>query len=314
MKIRITIIVLGLTLLASCSKQGQDRVLVFSKTAGFRHSSIEPGSEALKKLAVKMEIGIDFTEDAEDFNEKNLKNYHAVIFLSTTGDVLNKYQQNDFERFIQAGGGFLGIHAAADTEYNWPWYGKLVGGYFKSHPHQQEADLHIIDPSHISTDSLPEVWRRKDEWYNFKNIADDLNILIKIDESSYEGGQNDGDHPMAWYHEYDGGRAYYTGLGHTDESYLDPLFLHHIQGALTYAIGGNRLDYSKSVSQRVPEENRFSKVVLADSLDEPTELAIMDDETVLFIQRKGEIKKYDPVSGEVTQINKMDVYINFRFN
>jgi len=113
---------------------------------------------------------------------------------------------------------------------------------------------------------------------------------------------------MAWYHEYDGGRAYYTALGHTVESYLDPLFLRHIQGALTYVIGGNGLDYGKSVSQRVPEENRFSKVVLADSLDEPTELAIMDDETVLFIQRKGEIKKYDPLSGEVTQINKIDVY------
>ena len=140
------------------------------------------------------------------------------------------YQENAFERYIQAGGGFVGIHAATDAEYQWGWYTRLVGAHFLSHPEQQEAVLNVVDKNHISTKHLPDPWKRKDEWYNFKQLNKDVNVLIKIDEKSYKGGANGDNHPMAWYHEYDGGRAFYTALGHVDESYQEENFLKHILG------------------------------------------------------------------------------------
>jgi uncharacterized protein len=129
------------------------------------------------------------------------------------------------------------VHSATDTEYDWPWYGNLVGAYFKSHPAQQEATLHVIDRNFIATKHLPAEWKRFDEWYNFKWMAPNLHVLITIDEKSYTGGTMNGYHPMSWYHEYDGGRAFYTELGHTDESYADPLYLKHLLGGIKYAMG-----------------------------------------------------------------------------
>lgn len=213
-------------------------VLVFSKTVGFHHNSIANGLTAIAKLGRENNFDVDTTTNSEKFTPANLKKYKAIIFLSTTGDVLNDTQQRAFENYIQNGGGYVGIHAATDCEYNWPWYGKLSGAYFKAHPQQQEATLEVIDHNHLSTKGLPDVWKRKDEWYNFKDMAPDLHVLIKIDEQSYDPGKEKmGDHPMAWFHEYDGGRAFYTALGHTEESYSDPLFLQHILGGIQYAMG-----------------------------------------------------------------------------
>jgi len=217
------------------------KILVFSKTAGFYHQSIPAGIAALQKLAVENKFVADTTKDATIFTAANLKQYAAVVFLSTTGDVLNDEQQKAFEGYIQAGGGFVGIHAATDTEYGWPWYGKLVGAYFLKHPEQQMATLQVVDRKSIATRHLPATWARKDEWYNFKDIQPDLHVLIKLDESTYKGGSNGTDHPMAWYHNYDGGRAFYTGLGHVDASYTDPLFLKHLLGGLQYAMGIKRM-------------------------------------------------------------------------
>lgn len=218
-------------------KKFADRVLVFSKTAAFHHNSIAVGNPALIKLGQQNKIDVDTTIDASVFTAENLKKYSAVVFLNTTGDVLNDEQQAAFEQYIKKGGGFVGIHAATDCEYNWQWYGNLVGAYFGSHPAIQEATLKIVDGKHQSTKSLPAEWKRKDEWYNFKWISDDLKILITIDEASYKGGKMNGNHPMAWYHEYDGGRAFYTEFGHTDESFSDPLYLGHVLGGLRYAMG-----------------------------------------------------------------------------
>ena len=116
----------------------------------------------------------------------------------------------------------MGIHAAADTEYDWAWYGKLVGGYFESHPEQQQAKIDVVDRTHPSTVHLKNEWLHFDEWYNFKNLNPKVNVLMKLDESTYKGGTNGNNHPIAWYHEFDGGRAFYTGLGHTEEAYDDP--------------------------------------------------------------------------------------------
>ena len=179
---------------------------------------------------------VDTTEDASYFTYKKLKKYDAVVFLNTTGDILNNEQQAAFEKYIQSGKGFVGIHSATDTEYDWPWFCKLAGANFSSHPKPQNADLAINDSTHISTNFLPKPWHRFDEWYNFKNRNQNVHVLITINESSYEGGKECTYHPVAWYHSYDGGRAFYTALGHTDASYTEPLFLAHIRGGILYAM------------------------------------------------------------------------------
>lgn len=215
------------------------KVLVFSKTAKFHHKSIPEGIKAIMKLGEENGFATDTTTNSMNFNAENLKQYSAVIFLSPTGDVLNDEQQKAFEQYIKNGGGFVGIHAATDCEYDWTWYGNLVGAYFSSHPKQQEAVLKVTDQTHISTKHLPKEWKRKDEWYNFKWMAKDLNVLISIDETSYDAGKDKmgTSHPMAWYHNYNGGRSFYTELGHTDESYQEPLFLQHLLGGIKYAMG-----------------------------------------------------------------------------
>ncbi|MEX6687674.1 ThuA domain-containing protein [Danxiaibacter flavus] len=217
----------------------QYKVLVFSKTAGFHHSSIPAGIAAIQQLGKDNGFSVDTTTDSTKFNKANLKQYNAVIFLSTTMNVLGDAEQDAFQKYIQSGGGYVGVHAATDTEYDWPWYNKLVGAQFKSHPKQQEAVLHVVDSTFIATKHLPREWKRFDEWYNFKNLQLDNNVhvLITIDESSYKGGENGNYHPMSWYHEFDGGRAFYTELGHTDDSYKDPLYLQHLLGGIKYAMG-----------------------------------------------------------------------------
>lgn len=212
------------------------RVLVFSRTKGFHHASIPVGIAAVQKLGIENNFIVDTTTDASFFTKKHLKKYAAVVFLNTTGDVLNDEQQKAFQKYIHSGKGFVGVHAATDTEYEWPWYNQLVGAYFKSHPKQQEAVLNITDASNAATNHLPAKWKRFDEWYNFKSLQNGLHVLITIDEKSYTGGENGDIHPMAWYHEFDGGRAFYTALGHTDESYADPLYLNHLLGGIKYAM------------------------------------------------------------------------------
>ncbi len=245
MKLRhlISSVILLTALLFSITVQAQKRkVLVFSKTSGFHHKSIPEGIAAIQKLGVENNFGVDSTTDSTQFTTANLKQYAAVIFLSTTGNVLSDEEQSAFEHYIQSGKGFVGVHAAADTEYGWPWYGKLVGAYFLKHPEQQMATLNIIDRKSIATKHLPETWARKDEWYNYKDISPDIKVLIELDESTYKGGLNGAHHPIAWYHDYDGGRSFYTGLGHVEESYSDPLFLKHLLGGIQYAMGQKRME------------------------------------------------------------------------
>jgi type 1 glutamine amidotransferase len=225
------------TLLSGFTEKKKVRLLVFSKTAGFRHSSIGAGKLALLKMGAAQNWLVDTTEDAGFFTSDNLKKYDAVIFLSTTGNILDSAQQQAFEQFIRSGKGFAGIHAATDTEYDWPWYVGLVGASFESHPKQQTARLYRTDKAHLSTVMLPDTWERFDEWYNFKNINPATHTLLRIDESSYTGGKNGDQHAMAWYHEFGGGRSFYTALGHTDASYSEPLFLAHITGGINYVLG-----------------------------------------------------------------------------
>ncbi len=210
-------------------------VLVFSKTAGFRHASIEDGKQMFKKLASENAWMLETTEDAEAF-VKGLPRAKVVVFLSTTGDVLNDEQQKAFEAWYRKGNGYVGIHAAADTEYGWPWYGSLVGAWFKSHPAIQKANVNMEDTRHATTKGLPNVWPRTDEWYDYRiNPRGAVYVLASLDPSSYTGHSMGQDHPIVWCHSFDGGRSFYSGLGHTAESYTEPAFVGMIANAVKWA-------------------------------------------------------------------------------
>ncbi|MFT7067126.1 MAG: cytochrome c, partial [Sediminicola sp.] len=301
---------------SACTEKQKTNLMVFSKTDGFRHESINAGKDALLKMSKEKDFDVTFTEDAEQFNDKELKKYSAVVFLNTTGDVLNGEQQNSFERYIQAGGGYVGVHSATDTEYSWPWYGELAGAYFQDHPSDpsniQKGKFTVTKKGHWATKGMPAEFEREDEFYSFKNISPKINVVLTIDDKSYIGGSNPDYHPMSWYHEYDGGRAFYTAMGHTDETYIEPLFLNHLWAGIHYATGGDTpkpLDYAMAR----PEENRFTKVVLADKLDEPIELSVLDDNRILFIQRKGEVRLFNLKTNELKTIAIIPVstkYVN----
>src|SRR5687768_13647861 len=237
----------------SVAQQSPKKVLVFSKINRYYHESIPAGQAALQQIGRELQLHVDTTSDSKYFNEDSLKQYAAVVFLSTSGNnLLDTSNKADFERYIQAGGGYMGIHGAAATEYGWEWYGKLLGAVFNGHPEPQDGTINVNIRKDPSTRHLPKKWKRFDEWYNFKNIQPDLNILLSLDEKSYKGGTNGEYHPIAWYHEFDGGRSFYTGPGHTKESYSDPLFLRHLKAGLQYAVGNNvTLDYSKARTKRI---------------------------------------------------------------
>ncbi len=316
-KIACSICLLSAILFFTGCKNDSDtrKVLLFTKTKGYHHESIPAGIAAIEKIGKEKKFSIDTTTDAGRFNDDDLKQYRAVIFLSTTGNILNSDQQVALQRYIEAGGGFMGIHAAADAEYNWAWYNKLVGAWFKSHPgnpNVREATVIVTDTSNIAMKGIPEKWERTDEWYNYKNISADLNVIAKLDEDSYEGGENGNNHPIAWYHEVDGGRSFYTGGGHTTESFSEPLFLEHLTGGIEYAMGADsfKLDYSKAYAVKAPEENRFTKVVLTNDLNEPMEFAVSPVGTVYIVERSGNFYAYDPAANATKLVYRFPVLLD----
>jgi type 1 glutamine amidotransferase len=238
----VSLVLAAATLASARGSQSEPkpRLLVFTKTAGFRHASIPAAVRAIRELAGRAGLAIDATEDANAFTDSNLRRYRAVVFLMTTGDVLDSANQGSFERFVRRGGGFAGVHSASDTEYDWRWYGRLVGAYFRDHPHIQRGTVSLEALRHPSTAGLPRRWTRTDEWYNLaRNPRGSVRVLATLDESSYTPGPGamGADHPIAWAHEFDGGRAWYTAGGHTAESYSEPLFRRHLIGGIRYAAG-----------------------------------------------------------------------------
>jgi type 1 glutamine amidotransferase len=219
-----------------------ERVLVFTRTLGFRHDSIGAGVQAIVTLGTANGFTVEQTEDPSSFSDAALGGFDVVVWLNTTADVLDANQQAAFERFIRAGGGWVGVHAASDTEYGWAWYGQLLGGgaYFLNHPAIQTVELNVEDAAHVSTAHLPASFDMQDEWYNFRaNPRPSVSVLLRLNEASYQPG--DGamgqDHPIAWYHEFDGGRAWYTALGHRMELYQDTRFTQHLLGGIRWAAG-----------------------------------------------------------------------------
>ena len=237
---------------ANASGHHRFKALVFSKTAAFRHDSIPAAVAAVQRLGARNHFKVDATEDAAAFTDANLARYDVVIFLSTTGDVLDETQQGAFERYIRAGGGYAGVHAASDTEYDWPWYGGLVGAYFRDHPGSvneqfQVATVKVLGRDTPATRPLPRRWEREEEWYNFRtNPRGTVRVLTEVDEHTYDprgysvpgGSPGMGrHHPISWCQPYDGGRAFYTAMGHKAEYYNDPLLLAHLLGGIRMAAG-----------------------------------------------------------------------------
>lgn len=221
---------------------GRPSVLAFTRTSGFRHDSIPAGLTGLTQLATAHGFGLSHTEDAKQFSDQTLSPFSAIVFLSTTGDVLDAAEQAAFERYVAAGHGYVGIHAAADCEYDWPFYGELVGAYFAGHSLVVPASVNVEPVSHPSLTGLPSPWPRTDEWYGFRTnprAQPTVTVLLTVDETSFDPGQGSmgGDHPVAWSHPYAGGRAFYTALGHTAESFSDPALLGHLLGGIEWAAG-----------------------------------------------------------------------------
>lgn len=244
MKIRLAL--LG-CLVASCSSPAPLpadplRVLLFSRTEGFRHGSIAAGAAMIGALGAEEGWVIDHTEETGAFEPATLALYDVAVWLSTTGDVLDAPEQAAFEAWLEAGGGYVGIHAAADCEYAWPWYGELLGGgaWFDSHPAIQTATLLLEDPGHPAAGPFAASVSFTDEWYNFQaNPRPAVDVLMTIDEGSYDPGPGGmgADHPIVWAHGLDAGRAFYTVLGHLPATYSDPRFREQIRRAILWSAG-----------------------------------------------------------------------------
>jgi type 1 glutamine amidotransferase len=211
------------------------KLLAISKTAGFRHGAIPAAKAALTLMAQQQNWSITFTEDSLQFsNYKTLKQYDAIVFVMTTGNIFSEKEQVAVQKFVEKGGGLLTIHTGTDTEYDWPWYNAAIGAKFKNHPKQQQAKFLVKDSTHPASKMLPNEWVRFDELYNFReSIPANLHVLIELDETSYSGGTM-GKHPIAWYQDVKKGRVLQSALGHTDASYKEPLFLQHLQGAIEW--------------------------------------------------------------------------------
>lgn len=299
----------------SSRREGVPRVLVFTRGEGFEHTAIPEGVKAVQELGAKYHFAVDTTADSEKFTEDTLKKYSAVIFLQTAGSVLDARQQADFERYIQAGGGYVGIHAASDRADHWPWYGKLVGAYFDEHLPLGEAKLVIHqDRNFPVTDSLSDPWVMTDEWYHFNSpllsIADDQGgVLVSINEKGDQGGSGQSHQPMAWYHDYDGGRAFYMAWGHGAATYTEPDFLKLLGAGIQYAIEDGAVpDYRKVRTLRKPDEDRFTKTFLAGGLFEPTEMTVMPNLDILIAERRGGVKFYDHADQVIKEVAHLDVY------
>ncbi len=302
----LTLMLLSWAIVAPPAHAAPDfTVLVFSKTAGFRHDSIPAGITAIQQLGTANNFAVEATEDAAQFNAANLARFKVVVFLSTTGDVLNATQQTAFETYIRGGGGFVGVHAAADTEYAWPWYGGLVGAYFESHPATQQATVKVTDRAHASTATLPHRWTRTDEWYNYQtNPRGTAHVLATVDESSYSGGGDGIDHPISWCKNYEGGKSWYTGLGHTIESFSEANFRTHLLGGIRSVGGTAAFECGGTVN------SNFAQVTLAKGVaevGEPMGLTVLPNRGVLHTSRDGVIR-YTDVAGNTKVALTIPVY------
>jgi cytochrome c len=210
-------------------------ILVYTETSGAPPSSIAAGVAAIEAMGAANDFTVAVSNSSSVFTTANLVNYDAIVFLNTSGNVLNSTEEIAFQQYIQSGGGWVGVHSAANTETTWSWYGDLLGARFQSTSTIQQATVVVADQVHPSTTHLPDRWVHTEEWYNFQaNPRGNVHVLATVDEATYTGGADGYDHPIAWFHDFDGGRAFYTGLGSTVASYSEQLLLDHLLGGIRY--------------------------------------------------------------------------------
>jgi PKD repeat protein/glucose/arabinose dehydrogenase len=305
---------------------GRYSVLVFSRTTGFRHTAaIEAGHDALEQMGVEEDFDTTHSEDAGDFTSHNLRSYDVVVFLNTDGEgILNASQRTAFERWMQRGGGAVSIHADANADKAWDWKRDMVGGgLFDNHPPIQPATVEVADPDHPATDDLPATFQWSDEWYNFEqDPREDVHVLLTVDESTYTGGEHGDGHPIAWCTNYDGGRHFYTALGHADggatPAWSNANYLSHISGALEWAAGEETGDCGEP-RPGLPTESTLTKVTLDDETENPMELAVASDGRVFFVEIgagavnsfASAVKMWDPETEQSHVVGRIPVH---RFN
>ncbi len=277
-------------------------VMIFSNTEESLQNLIEAGVETIKALGFEHDFGVFATENADYLHSDSLQHFRTVVFFNTIPDVLTAEQQKGLMAYIQSGGGWVGVHSAADTEYNWNWYGGLVGAYFSSHSEVQPADIIVTDRFHPSTKGLPMLWNHTDEWQNYTiNPRPNVHVLAVVKESSYEGGTMGDDHPIAWAHHYDGGRAWYTGLGNTVESYEDPYMRSHLLGGIQWAAGIVEADVTATLA------SAYDEVILTKELTDPMEIDITSDGRVFIIEWAGVVKIWEPETEKMRVIGWLPV-------
>ncbi len=298
-------------LVGACQEPEPARLLVLTAAHEFRHGSTDAGIEALQAIGAEAGLQVDIADSADAIFESNLRRYSAVVFLNTSGDILDYSRQADFERFIQSGGGFMGIHSAAETETDWEWYGQLVGAYFDepvSEYPRMSPGVVAVAAEHPAVGGLPSSWNPIDEWYRLDVVNPDIEVLLELRSDAVQDGRA----PVSWHHVFDGGRAFYTALGHNPDVFGTSAFREHLKAGLEYVIGErDPLDYSNVRTTRLPEENRFERFILGDSLNEPTELELLGDGKVIFTERRGSVKMYDPERDSIRTIAHLDVHTEF---
>lgn len=256
------LLALPLALLAGCvsAPAGEPkRVLIFSHTTGYRHESIPAGIAAVRALVERQGAAAIPSEDPAIFSDQGLAGLDAIVLLSSTTDPkkpesewLAGPRRAALQRFVRSGGGIVAIHAAADSHYHWPWYGRMIGGRFERHPPgTPPGNLTVADPRHPATEHLPERFSRVDEWYFFRDFNREVRLLLTLDPTSI-GEQDAAPRPISWAHRLEGGPVFYTGMGHTTESYGDPLFLRHLEGGLRWVLARARPVSRRSASAARP--------------------------------------------------------------
>jgi type 1 glutamine amidotransferase len=250
--LRFTLLILLVSLfnVTVSAQQKQFKALLVTTTRGWHHESIHSGVLALQQLGVKNFFDVVLWEDPNGFTDQYLSQFQVVIFLNTTGDIFDSTQQKVMERFIRSGKGYVGIHSASDTEYDWDWYTKLVGRMFKIHPVIQTAKVKVLDNSFPGLQGFADGKLWTDEWYEFgPEKISGLNYILSVDESTYNpktqwkdrSGEGMGAmHPISWYHNYDGGRSFYTALGHLPTNFSDPVFLNHLYAGILWTATGKK--------------------------------------------------------------------------
>ncbi|WP_033921625.1 ThuA domain-containing protein [Sphingomonas sp. 37zxx] len=240
---RLVLLVLSILLLPTDAFAAPARVLVFSHTTGYRHASIEAGIAAFKRLGAQRDFTVIASEDPAIFSTQRLKDVDAIVFLSSTtnpADASSEWLVGDrraaLQAFVRGGGGIVGVHGAADSHLFWPWYGQMIGGWFERHPEGTPVGaVTVTDASHPANHNLAKAARRADEWYYFKDFDPRVDLLATVDSVSI-GEKDINPNPVAWAHEFEGGRVFYTAMGHSDESYSEPWYLQHLAAGIDWAL------------------------------------------------------------------------------